>query len=324
MGILVLVKHDLASVPTPAAGRASFIVDEADNKLKLKDEDGTTAVLLTTDDVGVGVGNVIGPASSVDNRVALFDGTTGELLKQASVLISELAPLASPALTGTPTAPTAAPGTNTTQVATTAFTTAAIAAIPQAMIYKGAWNASTNTPTLAGGVGSNGDEYRVSVAGNQDLGGGAQDYNPGDSVVYNSATGVWDFFDNSQAAVTSGEVVTALGYTPARTFPQVNALGNISGAVNIDCNYKFHTATLTGNVTFTFTNPPPSGCVAEVNVQLTQDGTGGRTISHAGTVKWPNGVPIDGSIMAASQRADISYVVDNSANATGYPVENVA
>jgi hypothetical protein len=35
--------------------------------------------------------------------------------------IAPLAPLASPALTGTPTAPTAAPGTNTTQIATTAF-----------------------------------------------------------------------------------------------------------------------------------------------------------------------------------------------------------
>jgi hypothetical protein len=38
-----------------------------------------------------------------------------------------LAPLASPALTGTPTAPTAALGTNTTQVATTAFVNAEIA-----------------------------------------------------------------------------------------------------------------------------------------------------------------------------------------------------
>ncbi len=38
------------------------------------------------------------------------------------------APLASPALTGTPTAPTATAGTNTTQVATTAFVGAAIAA----------------------------------------------------------------------------------------------------------------------------------------------------------------------------------------------------
>ena len=39
------------------------------------------------------------------------------------------APLASPALTGTPNAPTATAGTNTTQVATTAFVAAAIAAL---------------------------------------------------------------------------------------------------------------------------------------------------------------------------------------------------
>jgi hypothetical protein len=39
-----------------------------------------------------------------------------------------LAPAESPALTGTPTAPTAAAGTNTTQLATTEFVTAAVAA----------------------------------------------------------------------------------------------------------------------------------------------------------------------------------------------------
>jgi hypothetical protein len=39
--------------------------------------------------------------------------------------IATKAPLASPALTGTPTAPTAAPGTNSTQLATTAFVAAA-------------------------------------------------------------------------------------------------------------------------------------------------------------------------------------------------------
>jgi hypothetical protein len=39
------------------------------------------------------------------------------------------APLASPALSGTPTAPTAAAGTNTTQIATTAFVAAAIGAL---------------------------------------------------------------------------------------------------------------------------------------------------------------------------------------------------
>lgn len=42
--------------------------------------------------------------------------------------LSGYAPLASPALTGTPTVPTAAPGTNTTQAASTAFVSAAVAA----------------------------------------------------------------------------------------------------------------------------------------------------------------------------------------------------
>ena len=46
-----------------------------------------------------------------------------------SNLIGTKANIASPALTGTPTAPTAAAGTNTTQIATTAFVTAAVASL---------------------------------------------------------------------------------------------------------------------------------------------------------------------------------------------------
>jgi hypothetical protein len=44
-------------------------------------------------------------------------------------LDGEKAPLASPAFSGTPTAPTADPGTNTTQIASTAFVAAAVAAL---------------------------------------------------------------------------------------------------------------------------------------------------------------------------------------------------
>ena len=50
--------------------------------------------------------------------------------------ISSKADLASPAFTGTPTAPTAAAGTNTTQIATTAFVNAAFQA-NDAMVFKG-------------------------------------------------------------------------------------------------------------------------------------------------------------------------------------------
>jgi len=56
----------------------------------------------------------------------------------------------SPAFTGTPTAPTAAPGTNTTQLATTAFVTAALQAVyPVGSIYINA-TSSSNPNTLLG------------------------------------------------------------------------------------------------------------------------------------------------------------------------------
>lgn len=51
--------------------------------------------------------------------VVVHDGITAGGFPLA--VASKYAPLASPALTGTPTAPTAAAGTNTTQIATTAF-----------------------------------------------------------------------------------------------------------------------------------------------------------------------------------------------------------
>ena len=60
-----------------------------------------------------------------DTEIGYLDGVTSAIQTQ----IDTKAPLASPVLTGTPTAPTAAPGTNNTQIATTAYTDAAVAAI---------------------------------------------------------------------------------------------------------------------------------------------------------------------------------------------------
>lgn len=70
---------------------------------------------------GAGTGDFSGPASSVTDNIVTFANTTGKLGKDSGVAISSLAPKASPALTGTPTAPTASAGTNSTQIATTAY-----------------------------------------------------------------------------------------------------------------------------------------------------------------------------------------------------------
>jgi hypothetical protein len=54
------------------------------------------------------------------------DDSTVTVTIPAVATVNSKAPLASPALTGTPTTPTAAPGTNTTQIASTEFVSAAI------------------------------------------------------------------------------------------------------------------------------------------------------------------------------------------------------
>jgi len=75
----------------------------------------------------------IAPSSTVSaTELGYLDGVTSAIQTQIDTKLatatasSTYAPLASPALTGTPTAPTATAGTNTTQVATTAFVKTAV------------------------------------------------------------------------------------------------------------------------------------------------------------------------------------------------------
>lgn len=56
-----------------------------------------------------------------------------------------------------------------------------------ALNYKGTWNASTNTPTLASGVGTKGDYYQVSVAGSTALD-GLSNWGVGDVAAFNGTT----------------------------------------------------------------------------------------------------------------------------------------
>lgn len=60
----------------------------------------------------------------------------------------------------------------------------------------------------------------------------------------------------------------------------VVAKGNVTGAVTIDITGGNHqTLTLTGNVTLTVNNPAPTGNFAPLFLYITQDGTGGRTVT---------------------------------------------
>ncbi|WP_224544650.1 terminase family protein [Mesorhizobium sp. CA16] len=101
-------------------------------------------------DSGVAVGSLVaGPASAAADNIATFNGTTGKLVKDSGVAVASLAPKASPALTGTPTAPTATAGTNSTQIATTAYVDVTFA--PKA---SPAFTGNPTAPTQAAGNNS--------------------------------------------------------------------------------------------------------------------------------------------------------------------------
>lgn len=102
--------------------------------------------------------NVTGAVTPTHTQLNFVSGVTSALQTQ----IDAKAPLASPALTGTPTVPTATAGTNTTQIASTAFVTG------EAL---GAWKLITSTAAAAvatvdfTGLSSTYDVYMLEITG---------------------------------------------------------------------------------------------------------------------------------------------------------------
>jgi hypothetical protein len=144
---------EIASAQSFAASAGTSATEAADSAASAGTS-ATEAADSAASAAASATGDVEGPASATNNHVALFNGATGKLIKSggfaftaagqaiaaatdaaaqrttlgaASVASVALkAPIESPQLTGTPSAPTAAAATNTTQLATTAYTRTAI------------------------------------------------------------------------------------------------------------------------------------------------------------------------------------------------------
>jgi hypothetical protein len=119
MGWLTFLERTAASVPTPSAGKAAVFVNSATGEPSYKDDAGvTTSLKGAAGAAGTGVpvggtagqvlekidgtdyntqwstpaggGDVVGPASAVDDRVATFDGTTGKLIQDGGTTVAVL------------------------------------------------------------------------------------------------------------------------------------------------------------------------------------------------------------------------------------------
>lgn len=122
-----LATEPRANAKSGALNHANVI---ADRVYFFPDKNGTVAML---DDVSGGVGALAVEFHAHTHNADLVHDAPNIPESSVTGLVTDLAakaPLASPALTGTPTAPTASVGTNTTQIATTAFVLANGTSLP--------------------------------------------------------------------------------------------------------------------------------------------------------------------------------------------------
>lgn len=116
------------------------------------------------------------------------------------------------------------------------------------VIYKGTYNATTNTPALVDGTGSQGWYYVVNVAGNQNFGSGTINFNIGDWVIYNGAT--WDKVDNTDAVVSVNGQVGAVVLTTSNIAEGTNLyFTNARGIGSTLTGYVSGTGTITSSDT---------------------------------------------------------------------------
>lgn len=113
---------------TTQLATTAFVTTAITNKTSITGNAGTATTLATSRTIslsGDATGSIdFNGSANVDIIVTVVDDLHNHVISNIDGLQGDLnlkAPLVSPALTGTPTAPTAAAGTNTTQVATTAF-----------------------------------------------------------------------------------------------------------------------------------------------------------------------------------------------------------
>ena len=145
---------------------------------------------------------------------------------------------------------------NSGKYLTTNGTTTSWASVAGGLSYKGTWNASTNTPTLASSVGTNGFYYIVGTAGSTNLN-GITDWQIGDWLMYNGT--VWQKIDQTNLVTSvagrTGDItlsnsdISGLGTMSTQNASSVAITGGTINNTSVGA-----TTPSTGAFTYTSTN----------------------------------------------------------------------
>jgi len=126
-----------------------------------------------------------------------------------------------------------------------------------AVVFKGTWDANTNTPTLADGSGSAGWQYAVSVGGTRNLGSGSITFVAGDSVIYNGT--IWQRIPSSTVAAAGTLTGTTLASNVvSSSLTSVGTLLNLAVTNAITGSITGNAGTVTNGVYTNGTYSDPS------------------------------------------------------------------
>jgi hypothetical protein len=180
-------------------------------------------------------------------------------------------------------------------------------------IYKGTWNASTNTPTLASGVGTAGNYYIVSVAGTTNLD-GITDWQVGDWAIFQGS--VWQKVDNTDAVVSVNGFTGAVSLTTSNIsegtnlyYTDARARLSVSGSTGISYNSTTgvitnsapdQTVSLTGAGTTSISGTYPS-------FTITSNDTYNGTVTSIGITESVAALSITGSPVTTSGNINIGF-----------------
>jgi len=178
------------------------------------------------------------------------------------------------------------------------------------LIYGGTWNASTNTPTLASGVGTQGTYYVVSTSGSTNLD-GVTDWVIGDWAIFNGTT--WQKIDQTNL------VTSVAGRTGAITLSNTDISG--LGTASTQNSTAFATAaqgTLADNAISSITSVDgsvvisPTGTVRDLSV-----GVAGSTATLISQVRNETGATLTKGTVVYISGASGNKALVSKAIATG-------